>query len=177
MEAQRPLRPNRLLLISGVFFYLALTILIGGGVLWLTLWAYAEAGETISETISAAVLNTTAATLLWLAFCGGLDMFLTLWTIMQTRQMEAERQRREEEERKEREAERAAREQQQADQRAFQQGIIDMLTAEREENRREREQFLVTLQAERERNDLLMTRFLDLAERLGNRNGNGNRNE
>ena len=114
MEAQRPLRPNRLLLISGVFFYLALTILIGGGVLWLTLWAYAEAGETISETVSAAVLNTTAATLLWLAFFGGLDMFLTLWTIMQTRQMESERQRREErkgeEDRKEREAERTLRE-------------------------------------------------------------------
>ena len=44
-----------------------------------------------------------------------------------------------------------------------------------EDDRREREQFLATLQAERERGDLLMTRFLDLPERLGNRNGNGSR--
>ncbi|MDE2960308.1 MAG: hypothetical protein OXU28_09710 [Chloroflexota bacterium] len=87
--------------------------------------------------------------------------------------MEADRLRREEAERTAREAERISRAQELADQRAFQQGIIEMLTAEREQNRQEREQFLATLQAERERGDLLMTRFLDLAERLGNRNGNG----
>ncbi|MDE2786543.1 MAG: hypothetical protein OXL37_07760 [Chloroflexota bacterium] len=92
---------------------------------------------------------------------------------MQNRQMEADRLRREEAERTAREAERISRAQELADQRAFQQGIIEMLTAEREQNRQEREQFLATLQAERERGDLLMTRFLDLAERLGNRNGNG----
>ncbi len=195
MEERRLARRHLVWLAAGVAFYLALTVLIGGGVPWLTLWAYGAAEEELSDTISAAVLNTTAATLLWLAFLGGLDMFLTLWTIMQNRQMEAERQhreeierqRREEIERENREAERAAREaerisraQELADQRAFQQGIIEMLTAEREQNRREREQsrqereqFMATLQAERERGDLLMTRFLDLAERLGNRNGNG----
>ena len=195
MEQSRSKKANRRLIFAGIFFYFVLTVAIGGGVLWLTLWSYAAAGEALSDTTSAAILNTTAATLLWLAFFGGLDMFLTLWTLMQTRQMEAERQHREETERAAREAERqrweeaerenreadrAAREaerisraQELADQRAFQQGIIEMLTAEREQNRQEREQFLATLQAERERGDLLMTRFLDLAERLGNRNGNG----
>ena len=216
MEQSRSKTANRRLIFAGIFFYFVLTAAIGGGVLWLTLWSYAAAGEALSDTTSAAILNTTAATLLWLAFFGGLDMFLTLWTLMQTRQMEAERQHREETERAAREAERqrweeaerenreadraareadrAAREaerisraQELADQRAFQQGIIEMLTAEREQNRQEREQnrqerensrqerqqFLETLQAERERGDLLMTRFLDLAERLGNRNGNG----
>ena len=197
---------NRSLLIAGALFYLALTFLIGGGVLWLTLWAYASAGESLSKTTSAAVLNTTAATLLWLGFFGGLDMFLTIWTIMQNRQMEAERAAREAEraareeteraaraarEETERaaraareETERAARAQELADQRVFQQGIIEMLAAEREqsrlereETRREREQFLATLQAERERGDLLLTRFLDLAERLGNRNGNGSKDQ
>ena len=179
MEEHRPARPNLFWLAAGVAFYLAVTVLIGGGVLWLTLWAYGAAEEELSDTISAAVLNTTAATLLWLAFFGGLDMFFTLWTIMQNRQMEADRLRREESERADREAERISRAQELADQRAFQQGIIEMLTAEREQNRQEREQsrqereqFLATLQAERERGDLLMTRFLDLAERLGNRNGN-----
>ena len=160
----RPILMNRLLLVAGVFAYLVLTFLIAGGVLWLTLWAYASAGESLSKTTSAAVLNTAAATLLWLAFFGGLDMFLTIWTIMQNRQMEveraareAERTAREEAERATREvreeaertarasreeaertartsreeAERAARAQELADQRAFQQGIIEMLTAER----------------------------------------------
>ena len=180
MEERRPSRLNLFWLATGAAVYLAFTFVIGGGVLWLTLRAYASAGEPLSDTISAAVLNTTAATLLWLAFFGGLDMFLTLWTIMQNRQMEAERQRREEAEKADREAERAAREaerisraQELADQRAFQQGIIEMLTAEREQNRQEREQFLATLQAERERSNLMLTRFMDLAERLGNRNGNG----
>ena len=202
MEQSLSKTANRRLIFAGIFFYFVLTAAIGGGVLWLTLWSYAAAGEALSDTTSAAILNTTAATLLWLAFFGGLDMFLTLWTLMQTRQMEAERQHREETERAAREAERQrweeaerenreadrvareaeriSRAQELADQRAFQQGIIEMLTAEREQsrqereqNRQEREQFLATLQAERERGDLLMTRFLDLAERLGNRNGNG----
>ena len=197
MDESRTISMNRLLLAAGVFFYLVFTFLIGGSVLWLTLWAYASAGESLSDTISAAVLNTTAATLLWLALFGGLDMFLTIWTIMQNRQMEveraareAERAAREETERAARaaraareETERATRAQELADQRAFQQGIIEMLAAEREqsrlereETRREREQFLSALQAERERGDLLLTRVLDLAERLGDRNGNGNGN-
>lgn len=92
---------------------------------------------------------------------------------MQNRQMEAEHQHREEAERAAREAERISRAQELADQRAFQQGIIEMLTAEREQNRQEREQFLATLPAERERSNLMITRFMDLAERFGNRNGNG----
>ncbi len=187
MEQSHSKKANRRLIFAGIFFYFVLTAAIGGGVLWLTLWSYAAAGEALSDTTSAAILNTTAATLLWLAFFGGLDMFLTLWTLMQTRQMEADRLRREEDDRREREQERiareqeraireqerAAREQELAEQRRFQQDMIELLNAEREENRRERQQFLATLQAERERGDLLMTRFLDLAERLGNRNGNG----
>ena len=100
-------------------------------------------------------------------------MFLTLWTIMQNRQMEAERQHRETAERAAREAERISRAQELADQRAFQQGIIEMLTAEREQNRQEREQFPATLPAERERSNLMMSLFIDLAKRLGNRKGNG----
>ena len=182
IEQSHSQKANRRLIFVGIFFYFVLTAVIGGGVLWLTLWSYAAAGEALSDTTSAAILNTTAATLLWLAFFGGLDMFLTLWTLMQTRQMEADRLRREEDDRREREQERIAREQERAareqeltEQRRFQQDIIELLNAEREENRRERQQFLATLQAERERGDLLMTRFLDLAERLGNRNGNGSR--
>ena len=203
------------LLIAGVLLYLSSTALVGGVALWLTLRAYAASGETLSATTSAAILNTAAATLLWLAFFGGFDMFLTLWTIMQNRQHEAYLLRREETEQKEREArekamkeerqarveeraardkeleaERAARSRELDEQRKFQQALIEHLAAEREEtrrlreeerrereeNRQEREQFFATLlQAERERNDLLMTRLLDLTDRLDRRkNGNGN---
>ena len=219
------------LLITGVLLYLSSTALVGGVALWLTLHAYAASGETLSATTSAAILNTAAATLLWLAFFGGFDMFLTLWTIMQNRQHEAYLLRREETEQKEREArekamkeerrareeeraarekalevERAARSRELDEQRKFQQALIEHLAVEREEtrrlreeerrareeerrereeerrereeNRQEREQFFATLlQAERERSDLLMTRLLDLTDRLDKRNnGNGNGN-
>ncbi|MDE2786542.1 MAG: hypothetical protein OXL37_07755 [Chloroflexota bacterium] len=76
MEEHRPARRHLLSLAAGIAFYLALTVLIGGGVLWLTLWAYGAAEEELSDTISAAVLNTTAATLLWLAFFGGVGYVL-----------------------------------------------------------------------------------------------------
>lgn len=195
----------RLLLIAGVVAYLALTFPVAGSVLWLTLWAYTADGESLADTVSAAVLNTTAATLVWLAFFGGLDMFFTIWQMMQNREDAARRDRERDEERKERaardkawkeerlarEQERLAREQELEEQRKFQQDILSQLAAEREENRRqreddrrEREQFFATLlqaerervAAERERSDVLMTRILDLAERLENR-GNGARNE
>ena len=46
---------------------------------------------------------------------------------------------------------------------------------EREENRNQREQFFATLlQAEKERSDMLMGRFLDVIERLDKRGNNGN---
>ena len=92
------------LLVIGVTAYLALTVTVAGGVLWLTLWAYNAGGETRADTVSAAVLNTTAATLLWLAIIGGLDMFFTIWQMMQNREDAARRDREREEERKERAA-------------------------------------------------------------------------
>ena len=174
----------RLLLTAGAVAYLALAFPVAGGVLWLTLWAYTADSESLADTVSAAVLNTTAATLVWVAFFGGLDMFFTIWQMMQNREDAARRD-------KEREEERQARAREMEEQRKFQQDILSQLAAEREESRRqrdddrrEREQFFATLlqaereraQAEKERSDVLMTRILDLAERLENR-GNGAHNE
>ena len=188
----------RLLLIAGTVAYLALAFPVAGGVLWLTLWAYTADGEPLADTVSAAVLNTTAATLVWVAFFGGLDMFFTIWQMMQNREDAARRDKEREEERKARaardkawEQERQARAQELEEQRKFQQDVLSQLAAEREESRRqrdddrrEREQFFATLLqaereralAEKERTDVLMTRILDLAERLENR-GNGAHNE
>lgn len=181
----------RFLLTAGVVAYMALAFPVAGSVLWLTLWAYTAGGESLADTVSAAVLNTTAATLVWLAFFGGLDMFFTIWQMMQNREDAARRDKEREEERKERAARDKAWEQELEEQRKFQQAILAQLSAEREESRRqreddrrEREQFFTTLLqsereralAEKERADVLMTRILDLAERLENR-GNGARNE
>ena len=225
----------RLLLTAGVVAYLLFTFPVAGSVLWLTLWAYTAGGESLADTVSAAVLNTTAATLVWLAFFGGLDMFFTIWQMMQNREDAARRDKEREEERKERAArdkaweeerqarteqhrvreqaqeeerharaeERRAREQAQAEerrvreqtleeQRQFHQAVLAQLSADREESRRqreddrrEREQFFVSLlqsereraQAEKERSDVLMTRILDLAERLENRGNGAHHNE
>ena len=161
----------RLLLTAGVVAYLLLAFPVAGSVLWLTLWAYTASGESLADTVSAAVLNTTAATLVWLAFFGGLDMFFTIWQMMQNREDAARRD-------KEREEERRAREQALEEQRQFQQAILAQLSAEREEDRLQREQFFASLlQAEKERSDVLMTRILDLAERLENRGNGAHHNE
>ena len=175
----------RLLLTAGVVAYLLLAFPVAGSVLWLTLWAYTASGESLADTVSAAVLNTTAATLVWLAFFGGLDMFFTIWQMMQNREDAARRD-------KEREEERQARGQALEEQRQFHQTILTQMSAEREESRRQREEdrrqreedrlqreqfFASLLQAEKERSDVLMTRILDLAERLENRGNGAHHNE
>ena len=153
----------RMFLAAGVAFYLLSTVAVAGGVVGVTLWAYGVSMKPLSDTVSAAILNGSAATLLWLAFFGGFDMFFTFWQMMQNRQ-QAELHRKEkegwEEERKaQAKAQAAALE----EQRQFQQAILDHLAAEQTENRRERAQFLE-----------MMTRFLEITERMENRNGNRN---
>ena len=164
----------RMFLAAGVAFYLLSTVAVAGGVVGVTLWAYGVSMKPLSDTVSAAILNGSAATLLWLAFFGGFDMFFTFWQMMQNRQ-QAELHRKEkegwEEERKaqakaqaqaleeHRKAQAAALE----EQRQFQQAILAQLAAEQTENRRERAQFLE-----------MMTRFLEITERMENRNGNRN---
>ena len=189
----------RIILAAGVAFYLLSTAAMAGGVAWVTLWAYGVSEKPLADTVSAAILNASAATLLWLAFFGGFDMFFTVWQMMQNRQqaeqhrkekegweeerktqaqaleeqrkaraLELEEQRKEraqalEEERKARTLELEERRKALEEQRQFQQAILEHLLAEREENRRERAQFLA-----------MMARFMELTEGMVNRNGNRN---
>ena len=194
---------SRILLAAAAIAYLLSTFTVAGVVMRLTLWAYNASDRPLSETVSATVLNTSAATLLWLAFIGGFDMFFTIWQMMQNRQQAAEHQKeretweaQREEQRKAQEEQRKAQEEQRKaqaqtleEQRQFQQAVLQQMATEREESRRrweadrrereeerrEREQLLTgLLQTERERSDFFMARFMELAERLGNsRNGNG----
>ena len=160
----------RIFLAAGVAFYLLSTVALAGGVVWVTLWAYGVSMEPLSDTVSAAILNGSAATLLWLAFFGGLDMFFTVWQMMQNRQ-QAEQHRKEkegwEEQRKAQakvqEEERKTQAQALEEQRQFHQAILERLAAEQEANRRERAQFLA-----------MMARFMELTEGMVNRNGNRN---
>ena len=172
----------RIILAAGVAFYLLSTVAMAGGVVMVTLWAYGVSMKPLADTVSAAILNGSAATLLWLAFFGGFDMFFTVWQMMQNRQQaelhrkekegwEEERKARakaqEEEERKTQaqalEEERKAQAQALEEQRRYHQAVLDHLAAEREENRRERAQFLA-----------MMARFMELTEGMVNRNGNRN---
>ena len=86
----------RIILAAGVAFYLLSTVAMAGGVAWITLWAYGVSQKPLADTVSAAILNASAATLLWLAFFGGFDMFFTVWQMMQNRQ-QAELHRKEKE--------------------------------------------------------------------------------
>ena len=149
----------RIILAAGVAFYLLSTVAMAGGVVMVTLWAYGVSMKPLADTVSAAILNGSAATLLWLAFFGGFDMFFTVWQMMQNRQ-QAEQHRKEKEGWEE---ERKAQAQALDEQRRFQQMVLDHLAAEQAESRRERAQFLA-----------MMARFMELTE--GMMNGNGNRN-
>ena len=149
----------RIILAAGVAFYLLSTVAMAGGVAWITLWAYGVSQKPLADTVSAAILNASAATLLWLAFFGGFDMFFTVWQMMQNRQ-QAEQHRKEKEGWEE---QRKAQAQALEEQQRYHQAVLDHLAAEREENRRERAQFLA-----------MMARFMELTEGMVNRNGNRN---
>ena len=169
----------RILLIAAAVIYLLLTIGVAGTAARLTLWAYGISGEPLSDTVSAAILNASAATLIWLAFFGGLDMFFTFWQMMQNRRQADLHQKEKETWEEQRKAQAQALEEQRKaqaqaleEQRQFQQAILQQMAAEQEANRQERAQLLATIQAESESRDLLMARFLELTEKLGNGNGN-----
>ena len=127
---------SRILLVAAAIAYLLSTFTVAGVVMRLTLWAYNASDRPLSETVSATVLNTSAATLLWLAFIGGFDMFFTIWQMMQNRQQAAEHQ-------KERETWEAQREEQrkaQEEQRKAQAQTLEEQRKAQEEQRKAQEE-------------------------------------
>ena len=171
----------RTILIVMVIAYVTLTLGGASAALAFTIRIYTLHGMTFPETFSAAILNT-AAVFAATSFFGVLDMFLTLWTLLKSKDWEeearkdreADRQAREkerEENRQAREADRQAREAdrqaREADRQAWQQSL--------QENREFQQQILDQLAAERAAQAQITSRALDLLEQVTHRlNGNGN---
>ena len=110
-------------LIISVIAYVILTAGGAAAALTATIEIYTSWGRELPEILTAAIINT-AAIFAATSFIGVLDMFMTLWTLLKSKDWE-------EEARKEREADRQAREKEREDNRQARE-------KEREENRQAR---------------------------------------
>ncbi len=113
---------------------IAYVILIIGGAataLTATIEIYTFWGRELPDILTAAIINT-AAIFAATSFIGVLDMFMTLWTLLKSKDWE-------EEARKEREADRQAREKEREDNRQARAVEQEAREKEREENRKLRE--------------------------------------
>ena len=128
--------------------YLTVAATAGSSALVSTLWAYNLDNRMVSDTVTAAIINTAAA-MAAMGFFGGFDMVVSIWQFF--RNQEAERARN-----RERDEERRVREQ------------------ERETARAEREEIMALLRAENQRNQELHDRVMELSE-LAIQRANGGR--
>ena len=120
--------------------YLAATVGAGTAALLTTLWAYNTDARIVSDTVTAAIINTAAAVAA-MGFFGGFDMIFTIWQFMRNQEAEKAREAERAEERKTREEERKA-------QQAEREAMLATMRAEREQFMT---QLQAQLQAERER--------------------------
>lgn len=141
--------------------YVLVVLAAGVTALWTTLWAYNLDHRMISDTVTAAIINTAAVAVVGLF--GGFDMLFSIWQFMRNQEAEKVRQSEREEERKARDAERA-------EERKAQQAEREAMLATM---RAEREQFMAQIQAERERSDALTARVLELSK-IAIQRANGN---
>ena len=164
----------RTTLIVMVIAYVTLTLGGASAALASTIRIYTLHRMPFPEMFSAAILNT-AAVFAATSFFGALDMFLTLWTLLKSKDWEeearkdreADRQAREKEREENRQAREADRQAREADRQAWQQSL--------QENREFQQQILDQLAAERAAQAQITSRALDLLEQVTHRlNGNGN---
>ncbi len=120
----------RTILVIMVIVYVLLTLGGASATLPFTIQIYTLHGRALPDILSAAILNT-AAVFAATSFFGVLDMFLTLWTLLKSKDWE-------EEARKEREADRQAREKEREENRQVRAAEQQAREKEAEENRRAR---------------------------------------
>ena len=150
--------------------YVAVTIAAGTAALLTTLWAYNLDDRMVSDTATAAIVNTAAAVAA-MGFFGGFDMIFTVWQFLRNQEAERARNQEREEERKVREEERKVREEERK-----------VHEEERKAQRAEREEIMAMLRAEHQQNQALTARVMELSEIVINRanghdaNGNGENN-
>ena len=135
--------------------YVVVTLAIGTAALLTTLWAYNVDERMVSDTVTAAIINTAAAVAA-MGFFGGFDMIFTIWQFLRNQEAEQARNQEREEERKTRAEERKVREE------------------ERVAARAEREEIMAMLRDEHQRNQELHARVMELSE-LAIQRANGSR--
>lgn len=128
--------------------YVAVTLVVGTAALLTTLWAYNVDERMVSDTVTAAIINTAAAVAA-MGFFGGFDMIFTIWQFLRNQEAERARNLEREEERKQREE-------------------------DRKDQRAEREEMMAMLREEHQRNQELHARVMELSE-LAIRRANGSR--
>ena len=165
------------IVIAIVIIYPIAAAIGGAAALLVTLWAYNTDARMVSDTVTAAVINT-AAVVAASGFVGGFEMILSLWQFMKNHEAEQARQQERLEDKarweQERQEERARREQErvrQDQERAEDRKVMQAMQAE----------FLAQLKAEGERNAVLAAKVLELSELAINRaadnhNGSGDGN-
>ena len=152
--------------IAIIIIYPIVAAIGGAATLLVTLWAYNADTRMVSDTVTAATINT-AAVVAALGFFGGLEMILSIWQFMrnhdaeQARQQERledkarwEQERQEERERREqervqRDQERQEERERRGQERARQEQERELLEQERREDRVRREQERVQREQER----------------------------
>ena len=117
-------------LLISIIAYVILTIGGAAAALIATIEIYTFWGRELPEILTAAIINT-AAIFAATSFIGVLDMFMTLWTLLKSKDWE-------EEARKEREADRQAREKELEENRQARAAEQAAREKEREENRQAR---------------------------------------
>ncbi len=119
-------------LIISVIAYVILTAGGAAAALTATIEIYTFWGRELPEILTAAIINT-AAIFAATSFIGVLDMFMTLWTLLKSKDWE-------EEARKEREADRQAREKEREENRQARAVEQEARAAEQEAREKEREE-------------------------------------
>ena len=129
-------------LIISVIAYVILTIGGAAAALTATIEIYTSWGRELPETLTAAIINT-AAIFAATSFIGVLDMFMTLWTLLKSKDWEEEARKEREKEREEnrqaRAAEQATREKELEENRQARAAEQAAREKEREESRKLRE--------------------------------------
>ena len=144
------------IVIAIVIIYPIVAAIGGAAALLATLWAYNTDARMVSDTVTAAVINTAAAVAAS-GFVGGFEMILSLWQFMKNHEAEQARQQERLEDKarweQERQEERARQEQERQEERVQRQEERARQEQERQEERIQREQERARQEQERIRQE------------------------
>ena len=138
--------------IAIVIIYPIVAAIGGAATLLITLWAYNADTRMVSDTVTAAFINT-AAVVAALGFFGGLEMILSIWQFMRNHEAEQARQQERLEDKARWEQERQEERERRDEERARQDQERELREQERREERERREQERVQREQERARQE------------------------